>query len=65
MTRGPQIAHPGQLAVEALALMTDRKITQLFVLDAGTAASPGRRAAYSRLPACGAVVMTARRMGPA
>jgi arabinose-5-phosphate isomerase len=35
MTRGPQIAHPGQLAAEALALMTDRKITQLFVLDAG------------------------------
>ncbi len=32
MTRGPQIAHPEQLAAEALALMTEKKITQLFVL---------------------------------
>jgi arabinose-5-phosphate isomerase len=36
MTRGPQIAHPDQLAAEALALMTERKITQLFVLDMGS-----------------------------
>ena len=35
MTKGPQIAQPQQLAVEALALMTEKKITQLFVLDAG------------------------------
>ena len=34
MTRNPKIARPGQLAVEALALMTENKITQLFVLDA-------------------------------
>jgi arabinose-5-phosphate isomerase len=35
MTRAPKIAHPGQLAVEALAQMTENKITQLFVLEAG------------------------------
>jgi arabinose-5-phosphate isomerase len=35
MTRAPKIAHPGQLGVEALALMTENKITQLFVLEAG------------------------------
>jgi arabinose-5-phosphate isomerase len=35
MTPGPQIAHPGQLAAEALALMTEKKITQLFVLPSG------------------------------
>ncbi len=34
MTRAPKIAHPGQLAVEALARMTETKITQLFVLEA-------------------------------
>jgi arabinose-5-phosphate isomerase len=34
MTRSPKIAHPGQLAVEALAQMTESKITQLFVLEA-------------------------------
>jgi arabinose-5-phosphate isomerase len=33
MTRDPQIAHPQQLAAEALALMTERKITQLFVVS--------------------------------
>lgn len=33
MTRGPKTAKPGQLAAEALALMTEKKITQLFVLD--------------------------------
>ena len=33
MTKGPQIARPDQLAAEALGLMTDRKITQLFVVD--------------------------------
>jgi arabinose-5-phosphate isomerase len=32
MTRDPKVAGPDQLAAEALALMTDRKITQLFVL---------------------------------
>jgi arabinose-5-phosphate isomerase len=35
MTRTPKIAHPGQLAVEALAEMTENKITQLFVVEAG------------------------------
>lgn len=35
MTRGPQIAHPDQMAAEALSLMTERKITQLFVLEEG------------------------------
>ena len=33
MTKGPQIARPDQLAAEALGLMTEKKITQLFVLD--------------------------------
>ena len=33
MTRAPKIAHPEQLAAEALALMNEKKITQLFVLD--------------------------------
>ena len=33
MTRAPKIAHPDQLAAEALALMNEKKITQLFVLD--------------------------------
>lgn len=32
MTTGPKIARPDQLAAEALALMTEKKITQLFVL---------------------------------
>jgi arabinose-5-phosphate isomerase len=36
MTRNPKIAHPGQLAVEAVAQMTESKITQLFVLEAGS-----------------------------
>lgn len=35
MTKGPQIANPDQLAAEALSLMTERKITQLFVLEEG------------------------------
>jgi arabinose-5-phosphate isomerase len=35
MTRVPKIAHPEQLAAEALALMTEKKITQLFVLASG------------------------------
>ncbi len=34
MTSAPKIARPDQLAAEALALMTEKKITQLFVLDA-------------------------------
>jgi arabinose-5-phosphate isomerase len=33
MTRSPKIARPDQLAAEALALMNEKKITQLFVLD--------------------------------
>jgi arabinose-5-phosphate isomerase len=32
MTKGPKVANPDQLAAEALALMTEKKITQLFVL---------------------------------
>jgi arabinose-5-phosphate isomerase len=35
MTRNPQAAAPDDLAAEALARMTEKKITQLFVLDAG------------------------------
>jgi arabinose-5-phosphate isomerase len=35
MTANPKIAHPDQLAAEALALMTEKKITQLFVLAEG------------------------------
>ena len=34
MTRNPKIAQPDQLAAEALAIMNEKKITQLFVLDA-------------------------------
>jgi arabinose-5-phosphate isomerase len=41
MTRGPQIANPDQLAAEALALMTEKKITQLFVLPPGDARPVG------------------------
>jgi arabinose-5-phosphate isomerase len=33
MTRNPKIVAPGQLAAEALALMNEKKITQLFVVD--------------------------------
>ena len=33
MTKSPKIARPDQLAAEALALMNEKKITQLFVLD--------------------------------
>jgi len=35
MTRAPKIARPNQLAAEALALMNEKKITQLFVLENG------------------------------
>jgi arabinose-5-phosphate isomerase len=35
MTTNPKVARPDQLAAEALALMTDKKITQLFVLGEG------------------------------
>jgi arabinose-5-phosphate isomerase len=41
MTAGPKIARPDQLAAEALALMTEKKITQLFVLADGSAAPLG------------------------
>jgi len=34
MTRDPKVARADQLAAEAIALMNDKKITQLFVLDA-------------------------------
>ena len=33
MTRNPKVTAPALLAVEALAVMNERKITQLFVLD--------------------------------
>ncbi len=33
MTTGPKVTHEGALAVEALAIMNDRSITALFVLD--------------------------------
>ena len=41
MTAGPKIARPNQLAAEALALMTEKKITQLFVLAEGDARPQG------------------------
>lgn len=34
MTKNPKVVTPDQLAAEALSLMNDKKITQLFVLDA-------------------------------
>ncbi|HVU22079.1 MAG TPA: KpsF/GutQ family sugar-phosphate isomerase [Rhizomicrobium sp.] len=33
MTESPKVVYADQMAVEALALMNDKKITQLFVLD--------------------------------
>ena len=41
MTANPKIARPDQLAAEALALMTENKITQLFVLAEGDPAPRG------------------------
>jgi arabinose-5-phosphate isomerase len=41
MTTGPKIARPDQLAAEALALMTENKITQLFVLADDSSAPLG------------------------
>ena len=41
MTAGPKIAHPDQLAAEALGLMTEKKITQLFVVAPDSAAPLG------------------------
>jgi arabinose-5-phosphate isomerase len=41
MTPGPKVARPDQLAAEALALMTEKKITQLFVLAEGSPAPLG------------------------
>jgi arabinose-5-phosphate isomerase len=41
MTPGPKIVRPDQLAAEALALMTEKKITQLFVLGEGSARPVG------------------------
>jgi arabinose-5-phosphate isomerase len=41
MTANPKIARPDELAAEALALMTERKITQLFVVADGDPAPKG------------------------
>jgi arabinose-5-phosphate isomerase len=41
MTADPKIARPDQLAAEALALMTEKKITQLFVLADGDSRPQG------------------------
>jgi arabinose-5-phosphate isomerase len=41
MTSGPKVVRPDQLAAEALALMTEKKITQLFVLGEGSARPVG------------------------
>jgi arabinose-5-phosphate isomerase len=41
MTADPKVARPDQLAAEALALMTEKKITQLFVLAQGDARPQG------------------------
>jgi arabinose-5-phosphate isomerase len=40
MTRGPRTVGPGALVEEAMALMRDRKITCLFVLDPGGDGKP-------------------------
>jgi arabinose-5-phosphate isomerase len=40
MTRAPKTVRSDQLAAEALALMNDKKITQLFVLDTKAGARP-------------------------
>jgi arabinose-5-phosphate isomerase len=41
MTAGPKTAQPDQMAAEALALMTEKKITQLFVLAESSPAPLG------------------------
>ena len=41
MTADPKVARPDQLAAEALALMTEKKITQLFVLADGDPSPAG------------------------
>ncbi len=41
MTARPKLARPDQLAAEALGLMTDKKITQLFVVADGSPAPLG------------------------
>jgi arabinose-5-phosphate isomerase len=41
MTANPKIARPDQLAAEALAVMTEKKITQLFVLADGDPSPQG------------------------
>jgi arabinose-5-phosphate isomerase len=41
MTKGPQTARPDQLAAEALGLMTQKKITQLFVVEEGSGKPAG------------------------
>ena len=35
MTRAPRTAEPGMLAADLMRTMNERKITQIFVLDAG------------------------------
>lgn len=40
MTRGPRTIGPDQLAVEAVALMNERKITCLFVVDSAASGLP-------------------------
>jgi arabinose-5-phosphate isomerase len=41
MSAGPKIARPDQLAAEALGLMTEKKITQLFVVAEGSSSPLG------------------------
>ncbi len=65
MTRDPKIARPDQLAAEALALMTDKKITQLFV-SRRQVEEAFRHPAHPRLPARGArLVARAKSAGSA
>jgi arabinose-5-phosphate isomerase len=40
MTKSPKVAQSDQLAAEALALMNEKKITQLFVLDGSKSKKP-------------------------
>ena len=51
MTRDPLTIAPNAMAEEAVAIMNDRKITSLFVVDPETKGPARRVVAYPRLPA--------------
>ncbi len=57
MTAAPKTARPDQLAAEALALMNEKKITQLLVLDpADPAKEAGGHPPHPRLSQGGAAI---------